>query len=95
VFFLSSNSEAFSNFQVTAVRFPFKFIRINPFAAEATKVTLQNVQLLVIVETLWPLFKTLILLVREDCAFYKSSLNQTESDLRDKQEAIVHCIGAG
>jgi hypothetical protein len=58
VFFLSYNSEAFSKFQVPAVRFPFKFIRINPFASEATKVTLQNVQLLRL------LFKSLILLVR-------------------------------
>jgi hypothetical protein len=48
--FLSSNSEAFSKFQVTAVRFPFKFVKINPLASEATKVTLQNDQLLVIVK---------------------------------------------
>ena len=64
VFFLSYNSEAFSKFEVTAVRFPFTFIRVNPFAAEATKVTLQNVQLLVIVKTVRLLFKSLILLVR-------------------------------
>ena len=62
--FLSSNSEAFSKFQVTAVRFQFNFIRINPFSAEATKVTLQNVQLFVVVKTLRPLFKSLVLLVR-------------------------------
>ena len=53
--FLSANSEAFSKFQVTTVRLPFKFFRINPFAAEATKVTLKNVQLLVIVKTVRPL----------------------------------------